>query len=101
MPKTEFNKKITLIKRTQGSGRSGKTVTQTKTVWGAVEDTSLSFKTSAEQSGLKPSLFVHLWRREFEADSFNYCIVSGVEYRISMTGKSFNNQFVKLMLERG
>lgn len=101
MPRTEFNQKVTLLKRTQGYGRNGQAVTAEKTVWGAVEDTSLSFKTSAEQSGLRPSLFVHLWRREYEKDSFNYCVVGDKEYRIIMAGKSYNEQFVKLMLERG
>ena len=101
MPKTEFNKKVLLLKRVQGYGRAGQAIAAKKSVWGAVEDTSLSFKTSAEQSGLKPSLFVHLWRREYEKDSFNYCLVGGKEYRIIMAGKSYNEQFVKLMLERG
>ena len=101
MPKVDFNRKITLKKRTQQNGRAGTTVTATKTVWGAVEDVSLSFQTSAEASGLRPSLFVHLWRSEFEKESFNYCVVGGREYRITQTGKSYNELFVKLMLERG
>ena len=101
MPKTELNHRVTLQKRIQGCGRTGQAVSAEKTVWGAVEDTSLSFKTTAEQSGLKPSLFVHVWRREYEKDSYNYCIVDSMEYRITMTGKSYNELFVKLMLTRG
>lgn len=100
MPKVDFNKHITLQKRTQGNGRTGMSVTSETTVWGAVEEVSLTFKSTAEQSGLKPSLFVHLWRREFEQDSYNYCVVSGTAYRIAMTGRSYNEQYVKLMLER-
>lgn len=101
MPRVEFNRKITLRKRTQQNGRAGTTVQSTKTVWGAVEDVSLSFRTSAEASGLRPSLFVHLWRSEFEKDGFNYCVVGGKEYRITSVGKSYNELYVKLMLERG
>lgn len=100
MPRTEFNQKVTLLKRTQGYGRSGQAVTAEKTVWGAVEDVSLTFQSSAAASGLKPSLFVHLWRSEFEKEDFNYCVVAGKEYRISGTGKSYTDLYVKLMLER-
>lgn len=101
MPKVEFNSRITLQKRIQGTGRSGMSISAEMTVWGAVEETSLTFKATAGQSGLRPSLFIHLWRREFEKNSFNYCVVSGTAYRISMTGKSYNEQYVKLLLERG
>ena len=100
MPKVEFNRRITLQKRGTAAGSSGLEIKSTKTVWGCVEDTSLSFKTDADRSGLAPSLFVHLWRGEFEKDSYNYCIIGQKEYRISMTGKSYNSQYVKLMLER-
>lgn len=101
IPRVEFNKKVTLRKRTQEYGRGSQTVNSDKTVWGAVEDVSLSFRTKAEGSGFSPSLFVHLWRKEFETDSFTHCIVDGTEYRISMIGTSFNTMYVKLMLERG
>ncbi len=101
IPRVEFNKHVTLQKRTQEYGRAGQTITYEKRVWGAVEDVSLSFRTTAEQSGLSPSLFVHLWRREFETDNFTHCVVDGKEYRISMTGRSYNELYVKLMLTRG
>lgn len=101
IPRVEFNEKVTLRKRTQEYGRGGQTVNSDKTVWGAVEDVSLSFRTKAEGSGFSPSMFVHLWRKEFETDSFTHCIVDGTEYRISMIGTSFNTMYVKLMLERG
>lgn len=101
IPRVEFNKHVTLQKRTQEYGRAGQTITYKKRVWGAVEDVSLSFRTKAEGSGFSPSLFVHLWRKEFETDSFTHCIVDGTEYRISMIGTSFNTMYVKLMLERG
>ena len=101
IPRVEFNKKVTLRKRTQEYGRGSQTVNSDKTVWGAVEDVSLSFRTKAEGSGFSPSMFVHLWRKEFETDSFTHCIVDGTEYRISMIGTSFNTMYVKLMLERG
>ena len=101
IPRVEFNKHVTLQKRTQEYGRAGQTITYEKRVWGAVEDVSLSFRTTAERSGLSPSLFVHLWRREFETDNFTHCVVDGKEYRISMTGRSYNELYVKLMLTRG
>lgn len=101
MPRVNFNKRVTLKKRTQQNGRSGATVVATKVVWGAVEDVSLTFQSNAAASGLQPSLFVHLWRSEFEKEDFNYCAVGGKEYRISGTGKSYNDLYVKLMLERG
>ena len=100
MPKVDFNRKITLKKRTQQSGRAGTTVTATKTVWGAVEDVSLSFQTSAEASGLRPSLFVHLWRSEFEKESFNYAEYKGVRYRIGSANAAEKEMFVRLSLER-
>lgn len=100
MPKVDFNKRIVLQKRTQGYGSSGQIISAEKAVWGAVEETSLSFRTSAERSGLRPSLFVHLWRSDFEKDEFNYCVIGGKDYRISMSGKSYNDRYVKLMLER-
>lgn len=101
IPRVEFNKHVTLQKRTQEYGRAGQIITYEKRVWGAVEDVSLTFRTAAEQSGLSPSLFVHLWRREFETDNFTHCVVDGKEYRISMTGRSYNELYVKLMLTRG
>lgn len=97
----EMNNRVTLRKVSQGYGSDDRTIVSEKNVWGAVENVSLSFRTNAEQSGLSPSLFVHLWRHEFEADGFTHCIVGGTEYRISMTGTSMNEQYVKLMLTRG
>lgn len=101
MPKTDFNRRVTLQKRVQAFGSGDMVVESAKTIWGAVENVSLSFRTNAEQSGLSPSLFVHLWRHEFESDGFTHCIVGGTEYRITMTGTSMNEQYVKLMLTRG
>lgn len=97
----EMNNRVTLRKVSQGYGSDGRTIVSEKNVWGAVENVSLSFRTNAEQSGLSPSLFVHLWRHEFESDGYTHCIVGGTEYRISMTGTSMNEQYVKLMLTRG
>lgn len=97
----EMNNRVTLRKVSQGYGSDDRTIVSEKNVWGAVENVSLRFQTNAEQSGLSPSLFVHLWRHEFESDGYTHCIVGGTEYRISMTGTSMNEQYVKLMLTRG
>lgn len=97
----DFNKKVTLQKRGSVSGSSAQGVLSSKTVWGRAEDTSLTFKADMERAGLKPSMVVHVYRHEFEKDSFNYCVVSGKAYRISRTGTSDNDLCVKLLLERG
>ncbi len=77
----EMNNRVTLRKVSQGYGSDDRTIVSEKNVWGAVENVSLSFQTNAEQSGLSPSLFVHLWRHEFESDGYTHCIVGGTEYR--------------------
>lgn len=103
MPRIDFNQRVTLQKLVQGYGRGGgeETIAAEKTVWGAVEETSMTFKVSSGQMGLCPELFVHLWRREFADDDYTHCIVDGKPYRIVMTGKSYNDLYVKLLLERG
>ena len=102
MPKTDFNRKITLQKRTQDYGRGGdETVTASAIVWGCVEEVSMTFQVSSQQIGLTPSLMVHVWRSEFAADAYTHCVVDGVAYRIGMVGTSYNDGYVKLALERG
>lgn len=104
MPRIDFNQRVTLQRRVQGYGRGGgeETVAAEKTVWGAAEETSLTFKlNSAGSLGFGLSMFVHLWRREFADDDYTHCIVDGKPYRIVMTGKSYNDLYVKLLLERG
>lgn len=97
----EMNRRVTLQKRTQPYGREEPVVEEAKTVWGAVEDVSMTFRINSRMLDLSPSLFVHLWRREFEKADYGYCVVDGVEYRIISTGSSYSPQYVKLMLERG
>ena len=94
----DFNKRVTLQKRGSVSGSSAQGVLSSKTVWGRAEDTSLSFKADMERAGLAPALVVHVYRHEFEKDSFNYCVVSGTAYRISRTGTSDNDLCVSCCL---
>ena len=69
-------------------------------VRGAVSLPGLSFKNRAEAAGYGADLVAHLWRSEFEGQGYNCAVIGGVEYRISNTGSSVNDLYVKLMLER-
>ena len=102
MSRTDFNRTITLQKRTQAYGSGGnETVTAARTVWGCVEEVSMTFQVNSQQIGLTPSLMVHLWRAEFAADAYTHCVVDGIAYRIGMVGTSYHDGYVKLALERG
>ena len=52
-------------------------------------------------AGFQTDKIIHLWRRDFESDTFTHVIVDNVEYRIENIGSSINDLFVKLSLARG
>lgn len=97
-----LNKLVTLQKREQAYGDSSEyTIVSEKTVFGSAGTPSLSFRNNAQIAGFQMDKIIHLWRRDFESDTFTHVIVDNVEYRIENIGSSINNLFVKLSLARG
>ena len=97
-----LNKRATLQKREQAYGSASDfTVISEKTVFCSVGTPSLSFRNNAQMAGFQTDKIIHLWRRDFEGDSFTHVIVDNVEYRIENIGSSINDLFVKLSLARG
>lgn len=97
-----LNKLVTLQRREQAYGDSSEyTVISEKTVFCSERTPSLSFRNNAQTAGFQTDKIIHLWRRDFEADTFTHVIVDNVEYRIENIGSSINDLFVKLSLARG
>ena len=97
-----LNKLVTLQRREQAYGDSSEyTIVSEKTVFGSAGTPSLSFRNNAQTAGFQMDKIIHLWRRDFESDTFTHVIVDNVEYRIENIGSSINDLFVKLSLARG
>ena len=97
-----LNKLVTLQRREQAYGDSSEyTIVSEKTVFGSAGTPSLSFRNNAQIAGFQMDKIIHLWRRDFESDTFTHVIVDNVEYRIENIGSSINDLFVKLSLARG
>lgn len=95
------DKKITLQKRRQASGRSSEyTVAAQAELLCSVSDPGLRLKADAASIGYDLALTVQLWRSEFEADHYTHAILDGKEYRIASTSPGRNELFVRLALER-
>ena len=97
-----LNKRAILQKRKQAYGNSSDfNVISEKTVFCSSSMPSLSFRNKSQMAGFQTDKIIHLWRRDFESDSFTHVIVDNVEYRIENIGSSINDLFVKLSLARG
>lgn len=97
-----LNKLVTLQKREQAYGSSAEyTVVGEKTAFSSAGTPSLSFRNSSLAAGFQTDKIIHLWRRDFESDTFTHVIIDNAEYRIENIGSSINDLFVKLSLARG
>lgn len=93
---------ITLKKMKDDYGHSSeKTVLSEKTVYCSLSTPGLYFQATSESAGRKTDITVHMWRSDFESDSYNYAEIGGVLYRINGSGAGANDLFVRLSLERG
>lgn len=96
-----FRDSITLKKLQDSYGHSsGKSAAAEKTVGCSLSLPGLYFQATSESAGRKTDLTAHLWRSDFESDSYNYAEIGGVLYRINGVGRGVNDLFVKLSLER-
>lgn len=97
-----FRDSITLKKMQDCYGHSsGKTAAAEKTVRCCLSLPGLYFQATSESAGRKTDLTAHLWRSDFESDSYNYAEISGTLYRINDVGAGANDLYVRLSLERG
>lgn len=97
-----FRDSITLKKLQDPYGHSsGKSVLSEKTVSCCLSLPGLYFQATSESAGRKTDITVHMWRSDFESDSYNYAEIGGVLYRINGSGAGANDLFVRLSLERG
>ncbi len=100
-PGMTFRDKITLLRLADEYGHSsGQKKLAERTVSCSVQTPSLSFQNAGEAAGMRIDLSVLLWRRDYEADSFNYAVVSGKQYRINGAGAGANDLYIRLSLER-
>ena len=96
-----LNKKILLQRREDNNGYGGGyTVISEKNVYASVQIPSISFQTKTESAGRKADLTAHLWRRDFDTDSYTHAVIGSVTYRINSVGASVNDLYVKLVMER-
>lgn len=96
-----LNKKILLQKREDNNGYGGGYIcTAEKTVCASVQLPGLTLQNNSEFAGRRTDMTAHLWRRDFDTDSYTHAVIGGTVYRINSVGASVNDLFIKIGMER-
>ena len=95
-----FNRKAVLSSVKTAYGHSGDTETAQREIYCCVGMPSTSTKISAETVGIKADLIVHCYRKDFDKINPTHIEIDGVKYKISATGASINDLFIKLTVTK-
>lgn len=96
-----MNEIVTLLYIKDGYGHGNESVIlKSRIVWGCVKYVGTSIKLTAASAGIKADLFVHLWRKEFEENPYTHIELDGKRYKITATGASVNDEYVKLTVSK-
>lgn len=95
-----FNRRAVLSSVRPAYGHSGATETARRNIKCCVGMPSTSTKINAESVGIKADLIVHCYRKDFDAVNPTHIEIDGTKYKISATGASLNDLFIKLTVSR-
>lgn len=97
-----FRDRVVLMRIEDQHGHgSGQVIRSSQAVSCHVGQPSLTRQLSGEVSGMSADLFIHLWRRDIEADSYNYVEHKGIRYRIDKQAPGVNDLFVWITVTKG
>lgn len=95
-----FNRRAVLSSVRPAYGHSEAADTARRNIYCCVGMPTTSIKISSESVGIKADLIVHCYRRDFDAVNPTHIEIDGTKYKISATGTSINDLFIKLTVTR-
>lgn len=97
-----MNKKMTLEFHKQKYGHNATDeIIDRYSVWGCAGLPSMNFKNTAKSTGVDVDLVVHLYRKDFDRNNWTHIIIDNTLFKITSTGTSVNELFIKLAVARG